>query len=207
MVTKSELAIILSKLEVFENPKLGSEQYPTDSEVAADILWHAFMQYDIQNHTIADLGCGTGILGIGALLLGAKKVYFVDSDVTIIPTLQRNLEAVKIDTADYMIYNVGVQQFNEPVDTVIENPPFGTKIVHADKQFLEQAFKIGQVIYTIHKVTSQGFIDAIAKDHHFKITHLLKLKLPLRATQKFHTKRLYTVEVGCWRLEKEKSKE
>ncbi|WP_138503426.1 50S ribosomal protein L11 methyltransferase [Nostoc sp. PA-18-2419] len=34
-----------------------------------------------QEHTIiADIGCGSGILSIGALLLGAEKVYAVDTD-------------------------------------------------------------------------------------------------------------------------------
>lgn len=203
MVTKSELAIILSKLRVFETPKVSFEQYPTDSEVAADILWKAFMNYDIQNKVVADLGCGTGILGIGALLLGAKKVYFVDHDATIIPLLQQNLEAVKASVDEYMISTVDVLQFTVSVDTVIENPPFGTKIKHADKLFLEQAFKLGKVIYSIHKLTSKGFLDAISKDHGFKITHVFELKLPIKATQKFHTRRLYPVDVGCWRLEKE----
>ena len=29
---------------------------------------------------IADIGCGSGILGVGAILLGAGKVYAVDND-------------------------------------------------------------------------------------------------------------------------------
>ena len=29
---------------------------------------------------IADIGCGSGILSIGAMLLGAEKVYAVDND-------------------------------------------------------------------------------------------------------------------------------
>ncbi len=33
-----------------------------------------------ENKIIADIGCGSGILAIGAILLGAKKVYAVDID-------------------------------------------------------------------------------------------------------------------------------
>ena len=80
MITKSKLAIQLSKLKVFETAKIKLEQYPTDSEIAADILWNAFMQHDIEGKVIADLGAGTGVLGIGALLLNAKKVCFVEKD-------------------------------------------------------------------------------------------------------------------------------
>ena len=35
---------------------------------------------EIEDVVIADIGCGSGILSIGALLLGAKKVYAVDTD-------------------------------------------------------------------------------------------------------------------------------
>jgi ribosomal protein L11 methyltransferase len=35
---------------------------------------------DLQNKVVIDYGCGSGILGIAALLLGAKKVIAVDTD-------------------------------------------------------------------------------------------------------------------------------
>jgi len=73
MHTKSSLAIELSNLNVFSKAKVKLEQYPTDSEIAADVLWNAYMKDELKGKTIADLGCGTGILGIGALLLGAKN--------------------------------------------------------------------------------------------------------------------------------------
>ena len=60
--SKSSLAVALSKLKGFEKPKVKKEQYMTDSEVAADILWNAFMDGYIDDKTIADLGSGTGIL-------------------------------------------------------------------------------------------------------------------------------------------------
>lgn len=33
-----------------------------------------------EEQTVADIGCGSGILSIGAILLGARKVYAVDTD-------------------------------------------------------------------------------------------------------------------------------
>ena len=61
MITKSRLAIELSELKVFESAKLKLEQYPTDSEIAADILWNAFMHGDIEGKTIADLAKRLGV--------------------------------------------------------------------------------------------------------------------------------------------------
>ena len=72
-MNQKQLAMQLSKLVSVESKKVQLEQYPTDSEIAAEILWAAFMQGDIEDKSIADFGCGNGILGIGALLLGAKR--------------------------------------------------------------------------------------------------------------------------------------
>ena len=91
MLSKSELAIVLSKMKVFDEPELLKEQYATDSEVAAELLWSAYMNGDVKDRIVADFGCGTGILGIGCLLLEAKKVFFVDSDSKAIDVLKENL--------------------------------------------------------------------------------------------------------------------
>lgn len=63
----------LEDFETFENPKIELEQYTTSSHIAACILHTAqFVYADIENKTVADLGCGSGILCIGAALLDAK---------------------------------------------------------------------------------------------------------------------------------------
>lgn len=63
----------LEDFGTFENPKIELEQYTTSSHIAACILHTAqFVYDDIENKTIADLGCGSGILCIGAALLDAK---------------------------------------------------------------------------------------------------------------------------------------
>src|SRR3989344_9379113 len=94
-ITKSGLAIELSKLKVFESPKVRQEQYPTDSEIAASVLWNAYILGDLEGKVIADLGCGTGILGIGALLLGAKEVLFVDSDEKALERAKNSLSKLR----------------------------------------------------------------------------------------------------------------
>ena len=74
--SKSRLAVILSGLEGFSKPKVRQEQYLMDGEIGAFVLWNAYLLGDIKGKVIADLGCGTGVLGIGTLLLGAKHVFF-----------------------------------------------------------------------------------------------------------------------------------
>lgn len=45
---------------------------------------------NIKQQTLIDYGCGSGILGIGALLLGAKKVHGVDNDPQALIATQDN---------------------------------------------------------------------------------------------------------------------
>ncbi|MBN1544118.1 50S ribosomal protein L11 methyltransferase [Candidatus Woesearchaeota archaeon] len=199
--SKSKLAIVLSKLDVFPSPKPGLEQYPTDSEIAADVLWQAGMQGDIEGKSIADLGCGTGILGIGALLLGAKKVFFVDTDTAALAVLGSNLKRAGI-TAGFKIINQDVQGFKEPVDVVIQNPPFGTRERHADREFLEKAITIAGTIYSFHKTSTSGFVMSFASDKCFDVTGRWEFAFPLKQTLKFHKKKIQRIRVTCFRLSK-----
>jgi len=203
--SKSKLAIILSKLKTFSSPNLMAEQYATDSEIAAEVLWNAFYLYDIENKTIADLGSGTGILGLGALLLGAKKVFFIESDKNSTKTAKENLkfleEKLGIKLVKKAIFlNQDINNFNEKVDIVIQNPPFGTKQKHADKMFLEKAFSITKIIYSFHKLETERFVNKISEDYGFEITHLWKFDFPIKATYSFHRKKIQRIKVGCWRI-------
>lgn len=203
MKSKTSLAVKLSKLKIFENPSAKEEQYTTDSETAADILWNAFMNNDIKGKVIADFGAGTGILGIGALMLGAKKVFFIEKDKNALEICKENISSVKeFIHGKFELLNKDISDFNETVDVVIENPPFGTKIEHADKLFLEKAFKTASIIYSIHKTSTKEFVLAISKDAGFELTRQYNFNMPLKATMKFHSKKMQRIEVICFRLQK-----
>lgn len=204
MLTKKQLAIQLSKLQVFENPKLKLEQYTTDSEIAATVLWDALMKGDIANKVIADLGAGTGILGIGALLLGAKHVYFVEKDEDAVTGLYTNLRMLR--NKNYTVLQMDIAGFSEKVDTVLQNPPFGTKQKHADKSFLEKAFASGDVVYSFHKTATDAFVRAIAADYSFTVAETYHFLFPLRQTYAYHRKNLERIEVTCYRMVKMDSK-
>lgn len=47
---------------------------------------------DVQDKIVIDYGCGSGILGVAALLLGAKKVYATDIDPQAVLATQQNAE-------------------------------------------------------------------------------------------------------------------
>jgi len=200
--TKSSLAVVLSQLSAFRHSHTYAEQYPTDSEIAAAVLWNAYMNGDISSKTIADLGAGTGILGIGCLLLGAKKVYFVDSDADALEIAKENLASVDKTLAKKAVFIAAdIKEFNEHADAVVMNPPFGTKKIHADKIFLEQAFRIADVIYSFHKAESKGFLAAFSSDNGFSITHMWEFDFPIKQTMEFHTKKIHRFKVIAARFE------
>lgn len=62
----------LEDIDEFTHPKEIYEQYKTNFEVAADLVHYIQNNYGFENKTVADLGCGTGILGIACLLCGAE---------------------------------------------------------------------------------------------------------------------------------------
>ncbi|MEM8830678.1 MAG: 50S ribosomal protein L11 methyltransferase [Cyanobacteria bacterium P01_G01_bin.19] len=52
---------------------------------------------DAETQTIADLGAGSGILSLGSILLGAKKVHAVDTDALATKTCRNNCKLNDID--------------------------------------------------------------------------------------------------------------
>ncbi|MFH1398746.1 MAG: METTL5 family protein [Candidatus Woesearchaeota archaeon] len=203
MLTKSRLAIVLSRMQGFDKPNPGLEQYQTDAEVAASVLWNAFMQGDIKGKIVADLGSGTGILGLGALALGARFVFFVEVDEAALRLAKHNYEAIASEGEPHF-FKGDVASFDQHVEVVIQNPPFGVQQSHADRVFLEKAFEIADVVYSLHKLESKGFVESFAAEHGFKVTHVWHYSFPLKQTMGFHTHRITRIRVGCWRLENKK---
>jgi ribosomal protein L11 methyltransferase len=74
---------------------------------------------------IADIGCGSGILSIGALLLGAKQVYAVDTDPLAVLSTHSNRELNQVE-ADRLLVEEGsvdrlIKTLAEPVDGILCN--------------------------------------------------------------------------------------
>lgn len=206
---KAQLEILLSKLDLFESPNAALEQYPTDSKSAALILWAAFQYGDIEGKTVADLGCGTGILGIGALMLGAEKVHFIDKDKAAVEKAKANLEFIEKELKTKLsekaeFITAGISDFSEKVDTVIQNPPFGTKKEHADLEFLQKAVEIGKTVYSIHKSSTMDFIRRIIEKKGERISDEISLNMQLKSTMPWHKKRIQAIEASCLRIVKAK---
>lgn len=202
--SKGSLAVVLSRLEGFIEPKVRVEQYTTDAEIAAEVLWNAKMKGDIEKVSV-DLGCGTGILGIGLLLLGESETFFVDSDQDVLKVARKNLEKMQ---SEYYIpgkahfKHLDVNDFTKKVHLVVQNPPFGVKVKHNDKKFLKNAFEIGNLVYSFHKSESKSFVEKLSTENKFKVTDVWDFNFPLKATYSFHTRKIKRIKVSCFRIEK-----
>jgi ribosomal protein L11 methyltransferase len=66
-----------------------------------------------ENKIIADIGCGSGILAIGAILLGAKKVYAVDIDPLAVNATHSNRHLNGINPENLAINQGSVEELLE----------------------------------------------------------------------------------------------
>ncbi|MGC8663796.1 MAG: METTL5 family protein [Thermoplasmata archaeon] len=186
---KKDLSIILSDIEGFSEHKILLEQYATPPEIASDILLTAFN--DIENKTVADLGCGSGTFAIGASILGAKKVYCVEIDKDAIEIAQRNCEKLGLEIE---FLNMDVKEFQYNVDTIIENPPFGYQLRGADSIFIEKSLERSRLFYMLQNSRARAHVIKMIKDKGVLIMEK-NYKLSLPYTFKFHKKPVKEMDV------------
>jgi putative methylase len=195
------LEMMLQRLNGFSHPRPSLEQYQTPAPLAARLLFHALLKGDIEGKAVCDLGCGTGVLAIGAALLGASSVKGVEIDEKAIVTARENallLDAeVEFILAD--VRDAGITEKTGPCDTVVMNPPFGAQKVHADRPFIDLALRIAPVTYGIFNAGSIPFVKAYTNDR-AEISEAVSGSFPIKRTFAFHTRDIQEIEVEILRL-------
>ncbi len=83
-----------------------------------------FLRQVVQNSTTAisvlDVGCGTGILGMGAALFGADKVLGIDNDPEAVRVANENV-ALNIGAASMQVAKTPLQDLEESFDCIVAN--------------------------------------------------------------------------------------
>ena len=198
LIRKRDLEIILQSIPAHQNPKIKLEQYTIPADLAADILFRACHTYgDIHGKSVIDLGTGTGRLALGAMMLGAQSVVGIDIDLDSLQTARFNSKRLELE-ADWLLSDIA--SLHGLFDTVLMNPPFGTKRVHSDIKFLRAALNIGSVIYSIHKSTTISFLSRWLQDQNAKSETIIETRMPIRHQFTFHTKKQYFVKVHVIRI-------
>ncbi|KAF0309742.1 Methyltransferase-like protein 5 [Amphibalanus amphitrite] len=199
-----QLESLLQQLDGFERPKVKLEQYVTPAHIAACLLHTAQASFgDIAGRAVADLGCGPGVLAAGAAALGAGSVLAVDIDEDALATARANLEEAELPAVDLLQADVQevAQLWRQPVDTVITNPPFGTKRnAGADMRFLQAALELaGSAVYSLHKRSTRRHVQRQAELWAARATVVAELRYDLPSTYGFHRRASVDIEVDLWR--------
>lgn len=196
--SKKQLEVVLSRLKGFKDAKVSAEQYITPSSIAAEVLWDLYIKGLLANKVSVDLGSGTGILGIGCLLLGCKKVYFVESEGSAMEICGQNLEKYQSEfKGRYELVLGDALDFKTKADIAIMNPPFGTKNRHIDRNFLKSAFSMANMTCSFHKTTTIDYIIEYARKNNRKLVERLDFRYLLGNTMKHHRKAKQYIGVSC----------
>ena len=164
-------------------------------------------QDDIVNKLVVDLGCGTGILGIGAVILGAAHVVGVDVDAAAIEKARVNACDAETDV-DFVLADAlasppwAFAQAGRLADTVVMNPPFGTRKAGADVEFLRAGLNLCRgAVYSMHKTSTRDFIvNKCSAEWGMDVKVVAQLKFDVPASYAFHKKKSADVDVDLIRV-------
>jgi len=198
-LSKRQLEIQLGRLKILEKPNLKLEQYPVSSEAASELLYMAGFEHNDLDGRVIDLGTGTGRLAIGAALMGAEKVVGVDTDERAIALARENGETARVQVE---WVESDIETVSGRFDTVIMNPPYGTRTSHADTEFLKKAIGLASVVYSIHKSSTREFLVQLVTRSGWQVDQIRSMRMDIPHLFEFHDKKRATVEVDLYRIKR-----
>ena len=201
------LAIKLSKLTPHPCENVALEQYATEGDLASYWMLAVDQLDGFEQCTVVDMGAGNGILGIGALLLGAGEVVFVESDPAALEVIEANIDSLDDELqarARILSATVGLDEVPlEDVDIIVMNPPWGVQREKADRPFLEAAFASKATsIHVLHS-DKATHLEPMAKEHGWWAETVLRTEFRLPPTYEHHAQRKGKTDVKCWRFFRE----
>ncbi|MFC3959877.1 METTL5 family protein [Halovivax cerinus] len=204
MPSRRTLAAALESVADFREPQVSLEQYVTPPELASHVCHLAAMRGDIADRWVVDLGCGTGMLALGARYVGATRIVGIDVDRTALETAvtteHRLFDTMRIH---WVTGDATTPPISPGTATVVSNPPFGAQRGnrHADRRFLEAISSIADVSYTIHNAGSLAFAESFAADHGGTLTDAFESEIPIDRRFDFHTDDRSTIPVEVFRID------
>lgn len=191
---KKHLEMAIQKVPKHPNPKVDMEQYSTPATIAADLLWNAYSLGDIADKKVMDLGCGTGIFAIASKLLGAASSIGVDIDKD-----STDLASSYCGDVDFICSDICDLENDFDVDTIFQNPPFGSQKnakKGADLKFISKAIELSpKVLYSFHMASTEEFLISYFEKNDLEITHIFRYNFPIPKIYEFHTRESANVEV------------
>lgn len=196
----------MQDLKGFSEPKIELEQYETPPHIAAIAIYTIQTQFEsIEDKLVLDAGCGPGSLTVGAALMGAAAVTAVDIDCDALEVFRHNADEMEITNVDAVQCDFLESNFcrlNNYYDTVVMNPPFGTKNnAGIDMKFLRKGLELcNDSVYSLHKSSTRSHIQKKIKEWGVKGNVIAELRYDLPATYKFHRQQSRDIAVDLWRI-------
>ena len=194
--------MLLSGLEQLQSPSVELEQYAIDGDLAARWLTDISTFGDLHNGCrVADLGAGNGVLGLGALALGAGWATLVEADQTACDTAQSNAENMGFSDSVEMIHvSIGAAPFElDSFDVVISNPPWGRQSPKADRPFLDAILAARVSSHLMHSAEATH-IEPLFEEHGWFVERYGEADFSLPAKYSHHSRQRGKTRAAFWRL-------
>ena len=194
--------MLLSGLEPHSSNSAELEQYATDGDLAARWLADIVAFGDLSGGCkVADLGAGNGVLGLGALAMGAGRAILFEADQAACEVARSNAESLGFaDSVEVIQATLG----SEPVDlssadVVISNPPWGRQTPRADRPFLEAMIAAAAPTHLLHSAETTH-IQPLFEDGGWSAERYGEADFALPAAYSHHSRQRGRTRAAFWRL-------
>ena len=147
--------------------------FGTGTHETTMLCMQAIDQYIRPDHSLIDIGCGTGVLSIGALLLGAKAATAIDLDGNAVEIARKNAQINKVldrmtlvhgNLLDEIEGSYDIVVANVIADVIIELSQYVTNYIKAGGLFISSGIIHERLDEVIEQIESVGLIiEKVAK--------------------------------------------
>jgi len=200
-VRQRQLAMLLSSLPPHPCGDIELEQYSTSGDIAASWLAQIAAFGDLStDSSIADLGAGNGILGIGAALMGVSQVVLVEVDEQACSVAFQSIEQACVsDSVEIFCKRVDDSLDLSGADLIISNPPWGTQKAKSDRPFFDAIIRSNTIAHLMHSAEATH-IEAIFESAGWEVKRYWETDFALPAAYSHHYSRQGKTRAGFWRL-------
>ena len=196
------LAILLSRLAPHPSGFVELEQYTTGGDLAARWLADIAAFGDLSEEcTVADLGAGNGVLGLGALAMGAGRAILVEADQSACDVAKSNAESMGlVDSVEVIQATLGSDSVDlRSSDVVISNPPWGRQTPGADRPFLEAMIDAAAPAHLLHSAEATH-IQPLFENAGWSTERYGDADFALPAAYSHHSRQRGRTRAAFWRL-------
>ncbi len=194
--------MLLSGLEPHPSNSIELEQYTTDGDLAARWLADVAAFGDLsEGCKVADLGAGNGVLGLGALAMGAGRAILVEADEAACDVTKSNAESMGFaDSVEAIQATLGLDPVDlGSADVVISNPPWGRQTPRADRPFLEAMIAAAAPAHLLHSADATH-IRPLFEDAGWSAERYGEADFALPAAYSHHSRQRGRTRAAFWRL-------